>query len=279
VVNEKDIQSILEKFRTSKIEPQQHDLGGLSDRLKKCAEDARRAEGVAIVDKTLVEDATPAMFTNLLWNSKRVSFQSQGELRTQNGTQHDMELHFGAGQCVIISKLFPSPCYVTNASPPKDNRYLFMTVEEFFNIVKVIKIFDGKKVSVENKKPVVKPDIKKSPPSYPPLLRQVGQVIEVMLEFPTGKVLVGKIDEKTRTFYKDVKKGKHLYRKYNAWSLDAVVFESVVSNKCDWVIYTDETDRYRVSVEVFQSRHVKEDFGHGMQVLLYLKHWESKKKS
>lgn len=146
MVNEKDLQSVLEKFRSSKVEPP--NLGGLSDRLKQRAKEVRRAEGI-VVDNTLVENANPIMFANLLWNSKRVSFQSQGELCTDDGTQHVMELHFGTGQCMIISKLFPSPCYVTNETPPKDNRYLFMTVKEFFNITKVIKVFDGKKIFVE----------------------------------------------------------------------------------------------------------------------------------
>lgn len=91
--------------------------------------------------------------------------------------------------------------------------------------------------------------------------------------------VVGEIID--NTFFKQVAKSKHLFRKLDAWGIDAEVFKNIIEKKnlviC--VVDIEERKKYTVSTETFRNlarfyHFKKENTDHGAQMFLPRKEWE-----
>jgi hypothetical protein len=150
--SKKNLADILEKFHVSL--QQSEKWVSLTEKLRQHAESIRKVQGIE--SNAILTQGNTALFLQLLADSQQTPIQYQDVLRTEFNTQHDILLRFEAGRCAIVSTLFPSPCIVTNIIDDEQSEGCILQVSEFFNIIKVIKIFGGKRVTMEKEKPITK---------------------------------------------------------------------------------------------------------------------------
>lgn len=151
VVN-KYLAGILEKFHNSLRESVKRN--GLADKLRQHVESLRKVQGIA--SNAILTQGDTALFLQLLSDSQQTPIQYQDVLRTDFDTQHDVLLRFEAGRCAVVSSLFPSPFVVTETVEDAQKYDCGIPVSEFFNIIAIIKIFGGKRVTMETEKPILK---------------------------------------------------------------------------------------------------------------------------
>ncbi len=96
----------------------------------------------------------------------------------------------------------------------------------------------------------------------------------VYVETPKGKKKAGVL--KGDTFFKHVKKSKHLLRKFNAWGIDSRVLAALQSQGCKNVVVHDTESRiiYSVSLEVYNRVGFDRDLGHGHQTFAALAYFK-----
>lgn len=151
MVSNNGLSEILEKFYTSLRESEKRN--SLTEKLKKHAESIRKVQGIA--SNAILTQGNTALFLQLLADSQQTPIQYQDVLRTDFDTQYDVLLRFEAGRCAIVSALFPSSFVVTETVEDAQKYDCGILVSEFFNIIKVIKIFSGKRVTMEKGKPII----------------------------------------------------------------------------------------------------------------------------
>ena len=78
-----------------------------------------------------------------------------------------------------------------------------------------------------------------------------------------------------RIFIKELYGSKHMLRCPIAWAIDADIFDSVISNLCDFIHVIDRENgkRYAVSVKTFREFKGVLDRGYGKQYYLDLVYW------
>jgi hypothetical protein len=82
------------------------------------------------------------------------------------------------------------------------------------------------------------------------------------------------------TFWKNVKKSKHLFRKLNAWAIDKGIVDDLINNGIQTiVIHEDEENiNYEISVKDFVEKGIEGEFPEcGKQIFLPLENFERKK--
>jgi len=146
--NNKDLQKILEKFNVSLRESENRNR--LAEKLRHYAETIRKVQGIG--SNAILTQGDIALFLQLLADSQQTPIQYQDVLCTDFDIQHDVLLRFEAGRCAVVSALFPSPFFVTEIISKEATDSCMMQVLDFFNVIKVIKIFGGKCVTMEKKK-------------------------------------------------------------------------------------------------------------------------------
>lgn len=144
----KNLTDILEKFNVSLKESEKR--SSLTDKLRHHAETIRKVQGIA--SNAILMQGNTALFLQFLADSQQTPIQYQDMICTNLGIQHDVLLRFEAGRCSVTSALFPSPFFVTEILPKEKTDYCMVTILNFFNMIKVIKVFDGARVIIENKK-------------------------------------------------------------------------------------------------------------------------------
>lgn len=79
-------------------------------------------------------------------------------------------------------------------------------------------------------------------------------------------------------FKKTVSKKKHLFKKLNAWAIDAGVFNHEIFKTCNTIEVFDKDDRktYTTTVDNFNIQAVYLNLGYGLQRFLPLTAWEVK---
>jgi hypothetical protein len=143
----KDLLAILGKFSASLKETESRNR--LTEKLRNYAETIRKVQGIA--SNAILTQGNTALFLQLLADSQQSPVQYQDTICTDSGIQHNVLLRFDAGQCSVVSALFPSPFFVVGTMPdelPKD----CLLVADFFNVLKVIKVFDGKHMTMGDDK-------------------------------------------------------------------------------------------------------------------------------
>lgn len=85
--------------------------------------------------------------------------------------------------------------------------------------------------------------------------------------------MAGRIEDKI--FIKEVYGSKHMLRNPMAWSIDADIFDSVISPNCFLIHVIDrETQkRYKVSVDTFRQNKGILNRGYGKQYFLDMAFW------
>jgi hypothetical protein len=86
---------------------------------------------------------------------------------------------------------------------------------------------------------------------------------------------IGKISEDT--FCKNVKKSKHLLRKWNAWGIDKAIVDSLMRDGVQKIRVHEKEENidYETSVKDFVEKGVEGDFGHGKQIFLQLEYFDT----
>ena len=87
---------------------------------------------------------------------------------------------------------------------------------------------------------------------------------------------IGLVDKEHKLFIKEVSRAKHLFKKMQAWGIDARVFEKLIERGYDVVVHDRDTNgRYRQSAKVIKEKGTYLHFkGHGAQIFLPLEMWE-----
>lgn len=122
----------------------------LEDKLRRHAEAIRKVQGIA--SNAILTQGNIALFMQFLADSYQTPIQYQDVLQTNFDIKHDMLLRFEAGSCAVVSALFPTPLVVTEALTDATAGLHSFEVKEFFNIMAVIRIFGGQKVSFSKNK-------------------------------------------------------------------------------------------------------------------------------
>jgi hypothetical protein len=80
--------------------------------------------------------------------------------------------------------------------------------------------------------------------------------------------MIGKIAD--GIFYKQVKKSKHLLRKWDAWGIDQAILDNLVKEGIQEIAIfeLEEHTVYSVSVKDFIEKGILADFGYSKQVFL-----------
>lgn len=88
---------------------------------------------------------------------------------------------------------------------------------------------------------------------------------------------IGSLDEKDNLFIKRVRKSKHLFRKRDAWGIDAAFFTEKLLPDNTWVRIIDLDDHgkiYQTQASVIKEKGFYLHFkGHGAQIFLAREHW------
>lgn len=150
--SKKDLADILAKFHVSLQQSEKR--VSLAEKLRQHAESIRKVQGIG--SNAILTQGNTALFLQLLADSQQTPIQYQDVLRTDFDTQHDILLRFEAGRCAVVSALFPSLCIVTDVIVDEQSNGCILQVSEFFNIIEAIKIFGGKRVTMEKEKPITK---------------------------------------------------------------------------------------------------------------------------
>ena len=81
---------------------------------------------------------------------------------------------------------------------------------------------------------------------------------------------IGELLEDKKLFYKKVVESKHLFKKEDAWAIDAQKFKDVIEPKCTFVLITDEHGtNYLTLTEIFNKKGVYYHFKpHRSQIFL-----------
>lgn len=81
-------------------------------------------------------------------------------------------------------------------------------------------------------------------------------------------------------YYSRRKKSKHLMRKFNAWGINADIFEKVYKDGCQSIRILDEesNDVYSAPVSEYKAHGIFADFD-GLQIFLPLDYWKIEKKA
>jgi hypothetical protein len=89
--------------------------------------------------------------------------------------------------------------------------------------------------------------------------------------------MIGKISH--GIFCKQVKKSKHLLRKWNAWGIDQTILDDLVKEGIQEIaIYElEENTVYSVSVKDFVEKGILADFGYSNQVFLPIVNFKKEK--
>lgn len=89
--------------------------------------------------------------------------------------------------------------------------------------------------------------------------------------------VIGRLDEKELLFVKHVRKSKHLFRKRDAWGIDAAFFTERLLPKNFWVRIVDDDDHgriYQTRAETIKEKGFFLHFqGYGAQIFLAREHW------
>lgn len=136
---------MLAKFVESKKEPAVVPQISLAEKLRQKADSVRQAQGET--ERPIV-DADAEYLSRCIYTGSITPFKCDADIKTTDGKLHELKLSFEAGKCLITSQLFPSPSYIVEKIPEVKPNDFTVTVEEFYNIVRIIKVFDGTKVSV-----------------------------------------------------------------------------------------------------------------------------------
>ena len=77
------------------------------------------------------------------------------------------------------------------------------------------------------------------------------------------------------TFFKDVKRSKHLLRQWNAWCVDADAYDEMSKGEVFKIIITDQESGiiYYSTTENFEQNRGTINLGHGTQYFLNMKYW------
>ena len=77
------------------------------------------------------------------------------------------------------------------------------------------------------------------------------------------------------TFYKDVKRSKHLLRQWNAWCIDANAYDDMSKGEVFHIIIHDQESgiNYYSTTENFNLHRGTVNLGHGTQYFLNMKYW------
>lgn len=86
--------------------------------------------------------------------------------------------------------------------------------------------------------------------------------------FWRGK-FVGRFFKRTKVFLKEVKP-EHLFRKHDAWGIDAGVLHALSEKRCQTVrlFCREEGVVYNAPLKAFTNEGISGDFGYGVQVFL-----------
>jgi hypothetical protein len=80
-------------------------------------------------------------------------------------------------------------------------------------------------------------------------------------------------------YYSKRKKSKHLMRKFNAWGINADIFEKIHKQGCKSIRVLDEEEGivYSSAIEDYKAHGIFADFD-GLQMFLPLDYWKKEKK-
>lgn len=97
------------------------------------------------------------------------------------------------------------------------------------------------------------------------------------IHVPYKDKAIGKLDEENKIFVKHVRRRKHLFRKGDAWGIDAAVFTEKLLPGNLWVRIVDMDDNnriYQTQAETIKEKGFYRHFkGHGAQIFMARKHW------
>lgn len=100
----------------------------------------------------------------------------------------------------------------------------------------------------------------------------------LMIKTPSGDKIAGKLltINGEWCFYREVTKGRHAFRTFNAWSIQASLLPVL---EADGVKYIYQYDRQagqmnRISLADFKAKAVLRDFGEGQQYYVSTKYFE-----
>ncbi len=137
----RDVNKVYNKFRTV-VSPKIHTL---EEKLKQRIAELNRMKK----SHSILTQGDMDTFLQLMSDSRGKTIQYEDSICTEMGITHNVVLDFTDGQCSIkaTNQLFPSPMYVIEEDIDGSDEHT-LGVQEFFNIINVIKVFGGKHVSI-----------------------------------------------------------------------------------------------------------------------------------
>jgi hypothetical protein len=86
------------------------------------------------------------------------------------------------------------------------------------------------------------------------LIMKKSNLLNIKIKTNKRDRFIGKLDYETKTFYKEVKKSVHLFKKLDAWGIDAKFFNDVLlpNNFTIHIFSKDEQIDYYISAEKFK---------------------------
>lgn len=99
-----------------------------------------------------------------------------------------------------------------------------------------------------------------------------------MIKTPSGEKIAGKLlaINGEWCFYREVTKGRHAFRTFDAWSIQASLLPVLEADEVRWIYQYDRQagQMYRIGLEVFKAKAIERDFGEGKQLYVSTKYFE-----
>lgn len=100
----------------------------------------------------------------------------------------------------------------------------------------------------------------------------------LMIKTPSGEKIAGKLImiNGDWCFYREVTKGCHAFRTFDAWSLQASLLPVLEADDVQWIYQYDKQAQqmYRISLAEFKAKAVLRDFGEGEQYYVSTKYFQ-----
>lgn len=100
----------------------------------------------------------------------------------------------------------------------------------------------------------------------------------LMIKTPSGDKIAGKLlmINGDWCFYREVSKGRHIFKTFDAWSIQASLLPVLEADGVKWIYQYDRQagQMYRIKLEEFKKKAVLRNFGEGDQYYVSTKYFE-----